>query len=190
MKKDAEREYTHVNETPGGRPPAKVKLRNSTYDYDTNAASDHTGLACADPTLAQQQFAEESDINYIADRYGLTGAVPQVLDLPKQGDFTGIYSFQDAMDSIILAQRQFMTLPAKVRSRFANDPQQLIDFLEDDKNREEAEFLGLVKKRPPVVLQDDPGNAGGAAGGGTLPSQAKPPAEPPAGKPDKKAKDT
>ena len=37
-----------------------------------------------------------------------------------------------------------MALSAEIRSRFGNDPQNLILFLEDPSNRPEAEKLGLV----------------------------------------------
>lgn len=129
----------------------------SPYNYDVNEASDASGLKCPEPTLTQQQYAEESDINFIADRYGLTGEVPTVLQLPKYGDFSGIYDFQSANNAVIEARRQFMTLPAKLRARFENEPQRLLSFLEDPENREEAIFLGLVNKPDdaPQSLQDD-----------------------------------
>lgn len=117
------------------------------YNYDMNRAGDESGLACRDPSLTQQQFVEESDINYIANRYGLTGELPQVLDLPKYGDFTGVFDFQTAQNTVRKALEQFMTLPAKLRTRFDNDPNKLLQFMEDPENRDEAEYLGLVNKR-------------------------------------------
>jgi phage internal scaffolding protein len=116
------------------------------YNYDVNEASDETAILCKDPSLTQQQFAEESDINFIADRYGLTGEIPQVLDLPQYGDFSGIFDFQSAQNAVIEAKQQFMTLPAKLRTRFDNDPQKLLQFLGNTDNRAEAEFLGLIDK--------------------------------------------
>lgn len=116
------------------------------YNYDVDEASDDSGLECLDPTLTQQSFVEESDINYIAERYGLTGELPQVLQLPKYGDFTEVFDFQSANNAVIEANRQFLTLPAKMRSRFDNDPQKLLSFLEDVNNRDEAIYLGLIPK--------------------------------------------
>lgn len=117
------------------------------YNYDTNAASDESGLKCEDKSLTQQQFAEESDINYIADRYGLTGQLPQVLTLPEYADYNGIFDFQSAQNAVINAKQEFLTLPAKIRSRFDNNPQRLLEFLANPENREEAEFLGLTTKK-------------------------------------------
>lgn len=139
--------------------PKKIEMPRSPNNYDARKASDDTGLTCEDPTLTQQQFAEESDINYIAERFGLTGELPQVLELPKYGDFTGIFDFQTAQNSVIHAQKQFMTLPAKMRQRFNDDPQKLLAFLEDPANRDEAIFLGLVNK-PQEAPQSPTGDAG------------------------------
>lgn len=116
------------------------------YNYDRDEASNYHGLECKDPTLAQQSFAEESDINFIADRYGLTGEVPTIAVLPSYGDYTGVFDFQDAMNRIRAAEAQFMTLPAKLRARFHNSPQEFLDFCSDDDNRDEARFLGLLKE--------------------------------------------
>lgn len=149
----------------------KPPFVRSAYNYDTNAASDESGLSCPEPTLAQQQFAEESDINYIAERYGLTGEMPQVLELPRYGNFEGIFDFQSAQDAVVLAKQQFMTLPAKVRSRFDNDPQKLLAFMEDPDNRQEAEFMGLISK--PETPTAAPGE----------PEGGKPPSDPPKGTP-------
>lgn len=159
----------------------KPELRRQSLDYDTNAASLESAITCPEPTLAQQQYAEESDINYIADRYGLTGEMPQVLNLPSYGDFTGIYDFQTAQNAVIAARNQFMTLPAKMRARFDNDPQKLLAFLDDEDNRELAIAMGLVnppQKMPDDAPQSPQGNAGDTAKGGTLPPDGTPPAEP------------
>lgn len=132
------------------------------YNYDTNAASDESGLLCDDPSLTQQQFLEESDINYIADRYGLTGEMPQVTQPPTYGDFTGIFDFQTAQNAVRKATEDFMQLPAKLRTRFDNDPQKLLEFLDNEDNRAEAEFLGLANKRqseqaePAAASKGDP----------------------------------
>lgn len=140
----------------------KPILRRQSLDYDTNKESDLSAILCKEPTLTQQQFLEESDINFIADRYGLTGEMPQVQQLPSYGDFTGIYDFQSAQNSVRRATEQFMTLPAKLRAKFDNQPQKLLAFLEDPDNRAEAEFLGLVNKPEETIPspKDDPARKG------------------------------
>lgn len=126
------------------------------FNYDMLAASFESGLRCEDPSMAQQQFVEESDINTIVDRFGLNGEVPEVVRMPQYGDFSQVGDFQSAMNAVIAAQKDFMTLPAKVRSRFDNDPQKLLEFVSDDANLAEARALGLMKEviseSPPVVV--------------------------------------
>lgn len=119
--------------------------------YDNHEeASLMTSLECKDPTLAQQQFKEECDINTIVDRFGLTGEMPQVLNFPQYGDFTGIFDYQTAMNLVVSGREEFMKLPAKLRARFHNDPAELLDFLAEDDNKDEAVKLGLVKAPDPV----------------------------------------
>lgn len=121
----------------------KVFLRTP-YNYDTNEASDASGLSCPEPTLAQQHAREETDINTIVRRFGLTGELPNNVRVPRYGDFTAVSDYQTAMNMVMEANQAFMQLPADVRSRFNNDPGALVDFMSDDSNRAEAEKLGLV----------------------------------------------
>lgn len=116
--------------------------------------SDECGISF-DPEegLAQQQFAEEVDINTIVKRFGLTGQLPENLRMPVSGDFTNITDFQSAMNLVVQAKEEFERVPAEVRARFANDPGELMAFLEDEKNREEAVKLGLVSA-PPEKTRD------------------------------------
>jgi phage internal scaffolding protein len=114
------------------------------YNYDTNEASDASGLLCEDPSLAQQHAKEESDINTIVRRFGLTGELPNGVRAPQYGDFTEATDYHTAMNAVISANNAFMTLPADIRARFNNDPGAFVDFCSDDKNREEAKQLGLI----------------------------------------------
>jgi phage internal scaffolding protein len=114
------------------------------YNYDTLAASNESGLHCEDATLAQQQFKDECDINNIMHKFGMTGLLPQAPLEATYGDFSGVYDYHTAMNAIIASQEQFEALPATLRSRFANDPANLIEFMSDESNRPEAEKLGLI----------------------------------------------
>jgi len=114
------------------------------YNYDADQASLRTGLSCPEPTLAQQQFRDECDINVITERFGLTGQLPVGVRAPSYGDFTGVSDFQSAMQAVRQAQESFMLFPAAVRERFANNPQRLLEFCADPANLEEARSLGLA----------------------------------------------
>lgn len=132
---------------------SKVKIAvRSLYDYDWKQASREAQLHCKDPSLAKQSFREESDINEIVRRFGLTGKLPDVVHEPQYGDYSEVFDFQTAMNAVRTAQEGFDALPAHIRARFHNDPQELLVFVTNDENRPEAEKLGLVKK--PDTLPD------------------------------------
>lgn len=124
----------------------KQEFVRNPYNYDSDKLSQDTGLACKDKSRTEQEHLQETDINFIADRFMRTGAAPQVLNMPTYGDFRGTFDFQSSMNLIKQAKDEFMSLPAKVRTRFANDPQNLLEFLNDPENREEAIKLGFVNK--------------------------------------------
>lgn len=123
------------------------------YNYDKDAASNESGLACEEPSLAQQHFKDECDINTILQKFNITGLLPEAPLSPRYGDFTGIGDYHTALNRVIAAQDEFEALPAQIRARFDNDPSKLIDFLEDNNNRPEAEELGLVEKAAAEVVE-------------------------------------
>jgi phage internal scaffolding protein len=123
------------------------------YNYDTDAASNESGLACEEPTLAQQHFKEECDINTILQKFNITGILPEAPLSPRYGDFTGIGDYHTALNRVIAAQEEFEGLPAPIRARFDNDPAKLIEFLDDEANRSEAEDLGLVDRAAAEVVE-------------------------------------
>jgi len=130
--------------------------------YDMDAASLATGIAF-DPEedMAQQQFKDESDINKLIARFLRTGEMPPPRAPGAYGDFTQVTDFQSAMEQLRAARSAFMELPAELRAEFENDPAQLLEFVQDDSNYDEAVELGLVPPRPkapgePVVVPPAP----------------------------------
>ncbi len=121
------------------------------YNYDTLAASDESGIACEDASLAQQQFKDECDINNILKQFNVTGQLPQAPLSPRYGDFTGISDYKTALDRVIAADEEFMNLPADLRARFDNDAANLIEFLNNEENRAEAEKLGLTEPKQVIT---------------------------------------
>lgn len=140
--------------------PVFVRSGNN---YDMDAVSNETGLRCDDPSLTQQQFKEEADINTIVERFGLTGELPTDVRAPIYADFEESFDFHSSMNAIRQAEESFMRLPAAVRARFANDAGAFVDFCSDEANRPEAERLGLVM--PKATLQGQPVASAGASSG-------------------------
>jgi len=98
--------------------------------------------------VTQQHMKAESDINNIVSKY-MPGGIyargnPTATREPIFGYFSA-NSFHDMNNAIIDAKSAFSRLPSRVRGRFRNDPYQLLRFLEDPANKEEAVKLGLVE---------------------------------------------
>ena len=103
------------------------------------------------PTRTQQHLKDTTDINKIIARYKKTGEITHL------NSNTGVYrdmhqipDYETAMNTIIDANQKFEELPAKIREKFQFNPGNLISYLQNEKNREEAIELGLVKKPVPV----------------------------------------
>lgn len=122
-----------------------IKLR-APFNYDTDEASLESGLACEDPSLAQQQFKDESDINVIMERFNRTGEVIAPVRLPEFGDFTEVSDYHTALSRVREAQETFEGFPAHIRARFENDAGRFVEFVMDDANMEEALALGIVER--------------------------------------------
>jgi phage internal scaffolding protein len=116
------------------------------------------GLDNFGETKTQQHFKNAVNINQIMERYRKTGVLPSVRSQALYGDFTTIGSYHEAMNRVYEAQEAFESLPAKVRTKFKNNPQALIDFVSDEKNLAEAIQLGLVEKKEQIVSKET--NAG------------------------------
>jgi len=100
----------------------------------------------------EQHHAEFCDINSMMRRFHKTGLLPQCTDQPIYGDFTMADDYLTMRTRISDAQSDFMRLPAELRQRFENDPAQLLRFLENESNRQEAIELGLI----PEPAQEPP----------------------------------
>lgn len=133
----------------------KAPFLRTPYNYDLDAASNESGLHCEDATLTQQHFKDECDINNILRQFNITGLLPETPLSPRYGDFTGITDYQSALNQVIAAEHEFMRLPAELRARFDNDPAQLIEFIENSDNKNEAIKLGLVKPEDQTQVVED-----------------------------------
>lgn len=141
----------------------KTVFLRTPYNYDTNKASDEAGLECSDPSLTQQQFKEEADINTIVDRFLRSGVLPTPVNMPQYVDYEGVFDFQSAMNVVRQADENFMRLDAKVRARFNNSPQEFLEFFANPDNTDEAVRLGLAIPQASTVakatVEDTPSKA-------------------------------
>lgn len=125
--------------------PVKPTPLLQPYRYNADAVSLATGLECKDPSLTQQNTAEQTDINYIVAQFTQTGTLPQPVRLPTYGDFSGVSDFREAMELIQQATDSFNSLPADARAYFDNDPALLLDFLDNAPDPQILANLGLAE---------------------------------------------
>lgn len=116
-----------------------------------------------DPGRTVQSDRDEADINKIVARIQKTGQLPPMLKgQPFYGDVSEIGNLAECMEKVLEAENLFMTFPAEVRERFANDPVRMVDFLADETNREEAVKLGIVQAKVPEPKAEAPAAAAAA----------------------------
>lgn len=118
------------------------------------------GFEFTEPSMTQQQYAFECDLNNIVDhnmhfkdpafvtKLRLQGLLSD--EKAVYGDFTNVKDYQSALETIHLAQEQFNQLPAKVRDKFENNPALMLDFcnraVNDSDLYAQGVDLGLFEK--------------------------------------------
>lgn len=103
-------------------------------------------------SLTEQSHAPECDINNIMKKHGRDPVAFQALTKPGgvYADVSSIPDYMEMREMVTMADLAFASLPAEIRIRFRNDPAELLSFVQDDRNRSEAEKLGLLQPAPPV----------------------------------------
>lgn len=115
------------------------------FNYDADRVSAETGLLCSDESLTDQSGKEDSDINTIVRRFGVTGLMPEAARPLFYADFDDVFDFQSAQNVVAQANQAFMALPAEVRSRFANNPQLFVEYCSEAK--EDGTLVHLAELR-------------------------------------------
>ena len=102
----------------------------------------HPGETNEEPTLAQQHFKKECDVQEMLRKFGATGELPT-----KEGAFyadaTQIHDYQSAIETVLHIDNQFAQLPSACRDRFGNSPEAFLDFIHTPGNHEHFAELGL-----------------------------------------------
>ena len=109
-----------------------------------------------EPSLTDQQWKDDCDVNTILEKYKRTGMVTHVRRI--QGRFADVSQVQDLHSGAIqiqLANDDFMALPADVRAKFDNDIYKFVEYVVDPKNKEECIKMGLMPKERPSDIKPD-----------------------------------
>jgi phage internal scaffolding protein len=127
----------HVNKVYIMRP-------NGTLRVQTPVLRDEEGKPLSE---TQQQFKDSCDINKVMKQWRATGQNPHPnLRRGVFADLTEIPNdFQSMLNVVEDSKEAFASLPSQVRLRFNNNPQELLQFLQDPRNAHEAVSLGLME---------------------------------------------
>ena len=123
-----------------------------------------------------QSFAASADINNIMKRYERDGVIDHLNHYKGEyGDFTAVTDFHSAMNVVTNAQQMFMSLPAKIRGQFGNDPGAFLDYATDPENEDGMRELGLLPPQDHVdASEEPPANVVSEREGGTRRPEAAP----------------
>lgn len=119
--------------------------------YDPVEEHDHCGIRFTMPSLAVQDEKDETDINYIVNKYADGQKGIATLDLGDSsqyaylqfGDATLPGDYSTALELVSGVREEFYSLPAYVRARFGHDPMNFIQQLNDPATLEYLQREGL-----------------------------------------------
>ena len=119
--------------------------------YDPLDEHDHCGIEFTMPSLTVQDEKEESDINYIVNKYADGQKGIMTLDLGDSsqyaflqfGDATLPGDYSTALELVSGVREEFYGLPAKVRAKFGHDPMNFINQLNNPETLEYLQREGL-----------------------------------------------
>lgn len=98
-----------------------------------------------EPTMTQQHFKEECDVNNIMAHWTSTGELPsQTRFEPRYVDSTQFGDYKHALDTVLQLEELFEGLPKNLQNKFNYDIPTMIDWLQDETNFDEAQRLGLI----------------------------------------------
>ena len=119
--------------------------------YDSIEEHDHCGIEFTMPSLAVQDEKDETDINYIVNKYADGQKGIATLDLGDSsqyaylqfGDATLPGDYSTALELVSGVREEFYSLPAYVRAKFGHDPMNFISQLNDPATLEYLQQQGL-----------------------------------------------
>lgn len=129
-------------------------MSNAVYDrVDKDGVIVGRGVKffCEGDSLTKQAMKDECDINKIMAKYERQGIITHVAKREAYfADVSEVPDFAMAISVVEKASEMFMSLPAKLRARFDNDPAKYVEFCANPANEKELVELGL--KAAPEVM--------------------------------------
>ena len=123
--------------------------------YDPVEEHDHCGIEFTMPSLTVQDEKDETDINYIVNKYADGQKGIATLDLGDSsqyaylqfGDATLPGDYSTALELVSGVREEFYSLPAYVRAKFGHDPMNFINQLNNPETLEYLQREGLYGSR-------------------------------------------
>lgn len=136
--------------------------------YDPIEEHDHCGIEFTMPSLAVQDERDETDINYIVNKYADGQKGIATLDLGDSsqyaflqfGDATLPGDYSTALELVSGVREEFYSLPAYVRAKFGHDPMNFINQLNDPETLEYLQREGLYGSNESTVEHQSFANTG------------------------------
>lgn len=98
-------------------------------------------------SITKQSEKDSCDINLIMAHYVKTRVLLHQRDNEPEYGFASSDTFNESMQIVAKAQSMFAELPSGIRSKFENNPAKFLDFVQDERNLEEMQEMGLANKR-------------------------------------------
>lgn len=127
--------------------------------YDPVETHDHCGIEFTMPSLAVQDEKDETDVNYIVNKYADGQKGIATLDLGDSsqyaylqfGDATLPGDYSTALELVSGVREEFYSLPAYVRAKFGHDPMNFISQLNNPETLDYLQREGLYGSNKSTV---------------------------------------
>lgn len=103
-------------------------------------------------TKTIQSEKTHSNINNIVAKAHRTGQLPILMRRQPIPSLPDAMSYQEALDKVVFAQQSFERLPAAVRAEFGNNPQNMLQAVEQSQNnpdmKKALQKIGILNADP------------------------------------------
>lgn len=105
------------------------------------------------PLMTKQAPRDETNANWIMEKWIQQGQFPRgPAGEPMYGDFSSGLDYQESLDRVMQAEREFRALPSRVRTACRNDPAVFLEMCSDRERLEELRDLGLAERDVPEAV--------------------------------------
>lgn len=111
------------------------------------------------PSATKQSFRDGATVDSILKKYATFGVSPNDVGLFQQqtaqmhfGVADMQRDYQSQLNGVLKIKAYFAALPSRLRDFFKHDPQNMLDFMANPKNREKCEEFGLFEKSKPDAV--------------------------------------